>query len=100
MAAQQNQTIRPILNRNTQPGLIMNTSSIITLPEPSEAEIQHTAYLLWLENGQKPGHDLENWLAAKELLRHRHAPGKGARHRPASTIPPAVPVTEAAESTK
>jgi hypothetical protein len=55
---------------------------------PSEAEIQHAAYLLWIETGRLPGHDLENWFAAKELLRHRHAPGAGARH-PAPNVPPA-----------
>lgn len=40
--------------------------------EPSEAEIQHTAYHLWLESGRPEGRALEHWLAAKELLRHRH----------------------------
>jgi hypothetical protein len=44
-----------------------------TIPEPTETEIQHAAYLLWLESGQTPGRDLEHWFAAKELLRHRHA---------------------------
>jgi hypothetical protein len=62
-------------------------------PEPSEAEIQHTAYLLWLENGRPAGRDRENWLAAKELLRHRRgavaAPGR--RRQPLSVFPPAVP---------
>jgi hypothetical protein len=43
------------------------------IPEPTEAEIQHEAYLLWVESGRLPGHDLENWFAARELLRHRHA---------------------------
>ena len=40
--------------------------------EPSEAEIQKLAYHLWLEGGCRPGVELDNWLAAKELLRHRH----------------------------
>lgn len=48
----------------------VNTTSII--PEPTEAEIQHAAYLLWLESGKVSGRDLDNWLAAKELLKHRH----------------------------
>jgi hypothetical protein len=46
---------------------------------PTEAEIQHAAYLLWLEEGQPEGHDLEHWLAAKEMLCHRR--GRGARTR-------------------
>lgn len=54
-----------------------NTTSII--PEPTEAEIQHAAYLLWLESGKAPGRDLDNWLAAKELLKHRHGRGRPER---------------------
>lgn len=42
------------------------------LPEPTEAEIQHQAYLLWLEGGCRPGRELDDWLAARELLRHHH----------------------------
>ncbi len=67
-------------------------------PEPTEAQIQHVAYLLWLENGQKPGHDLENWLAAKEYLRHHAAPGKGGPQLP-HTIPPAIPIADIAVAT-
>ena len=40
--------------------------------DPSEAEIQHAAYLLWIENGRPEGRDLEHWLAAREMLCHRH----------------------------
>lgn len=39
--------------------------------EPTEAEIQHAAYLLWVENGRPEGSDLEHWLGAKEMLCHR-----------------------------
>ena len=64
-------------------------------PEPTEAEIQHTAYLLWLEGGRVPGRDLDNWLAAKELLRHRHARASISRiHR--SRIDPACAADPAA----
>ena len=64
--------------------------------EPTEQEIQHAAYLLWIENGRPEGRDLEHWLAAKEMLCHRH--GRDAKTgRPAPEIaPPAVPVTTAA----
>ena len=40
--------------------------------EPTELEIQHQAYLLWAEGGCRTGGELDDWLAAKELLRHRH----------------------------
>lgn len=48
--------------------------------EPTEAEIQHEAHRLWLESGQVPGRDLDNWLAARELLRHHH--GRTIHRRP------------------
>ena len=70
---------------------IMKQNTIPSPPEPTEAEIQHTAYLLWLESGRAPDHDLENWFAAKELLRHHHAPGTGQQHRVVAPIPPAIP---------
>ena len=47
------------------------------LREPTEAEIQHAAYLLWIENGRPEGCDLDHWLAAREMLCHRH--GRDAR---------------------
>ena len=54
----------------------------VPAPEPTEAQIQHEAYLLWLEAGRPAGRDLEHWLAARELLRHRHgrAPAATAAH--------------------
>jgi hypothetical protein len=58
----------------------------IPTPEPTEAQIQHEAYLLWLEAGRPAGHDVEHWLAARELLRHRHgrAPAGAAPAQPAA----------------
>ena len=44
----------------------------VQLHEPSEAEIQKKAYHLWVEGGCLEGVELDNWLAAKELLRHHH----------------------------
>ena len=64
----------------------MKATPLDSLPEPTEAEIQHAAYLLWLENGQPEGRDRENWFAAKELLRHRHAPPAPNR-RASHTLP-------------
>lgn len=40
--------------------------------EPTESEIQHAAYMLWVEEGRPEGRDLQHWLAAKEMLCHRH----------------------------
>ncbi len=40
--------------------------------ELTDEEIQHTAYLLWIEAGRPEGRDLEHWLAAREMLCHRH----------------------------
>lgn len=59
--------------------------------EPTEAEIQHTAYLLWLESGQVPGRDLDNWLAAKELLRHHHGRDGSTKRLVVSPMPPPIP---------
>ena len=56
-------------------------------PETTDAEIQHAAYLLWIEAGRPEGRDLEHWLAAKELLCHRHGrvlPSR--RHPPAPAV--------------
>jgi hypothetical protein len=73
----------------TSNGGPMNAKNATLLPEPTESEIQHTAYLLWLENGKPEGRDLENWFAAKELLRHRHAPPVTGKRR-ARSVPPFV----------
>jgi hypothetical protein len=53
-----------------------------TSTEPTETEIQHAAYLLWIENGRPEGRDLEHWFAAKEMLLHRH--GRDAKTRRAA----------------
>lgn len=59
---------------------------IDSLPEPTESEIQHSAYYLWIERGRPTNCDLENWFAAKELLRHHHGrtPQQGRRAAPLS----------------
>lgn len=69
----------------------MKAKPTAPLPEPTEGEIQHTAYLLWLENGRPEGRDLENWLAAKELLRHRRTLATSSKRLRASAMPPPVP---------
>ena len=43
-----------------------------------EQEIRRRAYELYLERGEEPGHDLEDWLQAeRELARHEiNSPGE------------------------
>jgi hypothetical protein len=38
--------------------------------EPTE-EIRREAYLLWQQEGCPEGRELDHWLAAQELVRHR-----------------------------
>jgi hypothetical protein len=56
------------------------------VPAPSEAEIQKEAYHLWIDGGCLEGVEVDNWLAAKELLRHRHGHAHG--HAPRGTHNP------------
>lgn len=58
--------------------------------DPTEAEIQKVAYQLWLEGGCQPGVELDNWLAAKELLKHHHGRdgGRTKKHPAVSTGSP------------
>jgi hypothetical protein len=51
---------------------VMKRKNSIPRHEPTEAEIQHAAYLLWIESGRPAGRDLEHWHAAREMLCHRH----------------------------
>ncbi len=68
----------------------MKTRAAPARHEPTEAEIQHAAYLLWIENGRPEGRDLDHWLAAREMLCHRHG-RDAATGRPAPEIvPPAA----------
>ena len=55
---------------------------------PTEPEIQHQAYLLWLEGGCREDSALDDWHAAKELLRHRHggSPGRAKRKSAAPAL--------------
>lgn len=48
------------------------SSADVPLHEPSEEQIQREAHRLWLERGQPVGQDIDIWLEAKELLKHRH----------------------------
>lgn len=59
-----------------------------THPEPTESEIQKEAYLIWLANGCESDRALDHWLAAKELLRHRHGRSGRGRSAKASNAAP------------
>lgn len=68
-------------------------------PEPTEAEIQHAAYMIWIESGKAPNHDLDNWLAAREFLRHRHGRAHSRTHPP-KTFPGVIPLPSIAQTKK
>lgn len=57
----------------------MKSKPIVFLREPTEARIQHAAYLLWIEDGRPEGRDLAHWFAAREMLCHRR--GRDAHTR-------------------
>ena len=57
--------------------------------EPTEAEIQHAAYLLWIDEGRPEGRDREHWLAAKELMAHHHGRTLESTRGPHAARPPA-----------
>jgi hypothetical protein len=58
--------------------------------EPTELEIQHAAYLLWIEAGRPAGCALDHWLAAKEMLAHRHGRDSKTRNRAPEIAAPAL----------
>ena len=60
--------------------------------EPAELEIQHAAYLLWVEAGRPEGRDLEFWLAAKQMLAHRHGRDASTRQPAPEVAAPALPL--------
>jgi hypothetical protein len=69
-----------------------NSASPAPNREPTEAEIQKVAYLLWLEGGCREGVELDNWLSAKELLLH-HSGRDGGRtqvHASPASLPAAA----------
>jgi hypothetical protein len=43
--------------------------------DPTE-EIRHEAYLLWQQEGCPQGREIDHWLAAQELVRHRQHQAK------------------------
>ena len=38
-----------------------------------EEQIRKQAYYLWQQNGCPEGHELDHWLAAGEIVRHRQS---------------------------
>jgi hypothetical protein len=37
----------------------------------AEEKIRRQAYFLWQQSGCPEGHELDHWLAAKEIIQHR-----------------------------
>ena len=55
--------------------------------EPSEQDVQKEAYLLYVASGCVPGHDLDNWLAARaRLASSQSASGQKAPKSAASLL--------------
>jgi hypothetical protein len=73
-----------------QIGHLMKRKNILHTRQPSEAEIQHAAYLLWIEDGRPEGRDLQHWLAARELLLHRHGRDTKTHHAAPGVSAPAM----------
>lgn len=48
------------------------TRSVSALPEPNEQDIRIRAYHRYLERGQQPGLDFDDWIAAKRDLELHH----------------------------
>ena len=59
--------------------------------EPTE-EIRREAYQIWQREGCPPGHELDHWLTAQEVLRHRRQ--TRAHHSPDDPGEPHVRPTE------
>jgi hypothetical protein len=78
-----------MLERHDNLTSAMKTTDRYSAPEPTEAEIQHAAYLIWVEEGRPEGRELEHWMAAKELLRHRPSRAPKARQRVSERALPA-----------
>jgi hypothetical protein len=68
----------------------MKRNNTAARSEPTEAQIQHAAYLLWIEDGRPEGRDREHWLAAKEMLCHRHGRDVSTRRRVPEIAEPAL----------
>ena len=67
-----------------------SASTSVPARTPTESEIQHAAYLLWLEDGRPEGRDVDHWLAAKQLLCHRHGRDALTGHPAVEIAPPAA----------
>lgn len=59
-----------------EPSTAMKRTSRPATGEATEEEIQHAAYLIWVEEGRPDGRDLEHWHTARERLGHHHGHDK------------------------
>ena len=55
-----------------------------------EEQIRRQAYYLWQQNGCPEGHELDHWLAAGEIVRHRQIEASRVRihHRERLPVKP------------
>lgn len=67
----------------------MKSKRAVAPHQPSEPQIQHAAYLLWIEAGRPEGRDLEHWFAAREMLCHRHGRDEKTQGRAVEIAAPA-----------
>lgn len=55
--------------------LPMKSTQLEPKHQPTEAEIRHAAYLLWVEDGRPEGRDLQHRQTARAMLTHRRPAG-------------------------
>ena len=73
----------------------MKRKTPAVLREPTEAEIQHAANVLWVENGRSEVADPAHGLAAEEMLCHRQVHNARTGRRAIEIAAPARTSTEA-----
>jgi len=66
-------SLKPKRNESAEP---QATSTPVEMPGPSvgnstrDEEIRRRAYEIYLERGERPGHELDDWLQAELELEH------------------------------
>jgi hypothetical protein len=60
---------KPKVNLSTQPRATSTQAEEISVGKPArDAEIRRRAYEIYLERGEQPGHELDDWLQAEREL--------------------------------
>ncbi len=60
----------------TAPALPAEVVPAVPSPEAITEEISRLAYQLWLEEGQRPGTNLDDWYRAEALVKQRYGISK------------------------